>query len=154
MEQRCCVQWRDQSSTAMCRSSMRSPCRSERARPPVTALGGLAEIHKLLIENKPRQARLHVLRMQAAFKQFLIDESWVVRSRLLGTEEPPWGHWATQDLQALRRQYVYTRLIEATWVGAHINQPKEEEWLMKKRQAFKDPSPSQPPKPKGNGEAA
>ena len=69
----------------------------------------------------------------AAFEQFTIDESWVVASRLCGTEEPPWGHWATQDLGSLRRQYVYNRLSEATWVGALINELKEEEWLLKKR---------------------
>lgn len=37
---------------------------------------GLAEVHKLLLENKPRQARLQVIKMQAAMEQFLIDESW------------------------------------------------------------------------------
>ena len=51
-------------------------------------LQGFAEVHRLLLENKPKQARLHVLRMMAALEQFLIDESWVVASRLMCTEEP------------------------------------------------------------------
>ena len=111
-------------------------------------LQGYAHILRLLLENKPRQARLHVLRMISALEQFLIDENWAVASRLTGTEEPPWGHWATQDLGALRRQYVYTRLSEATWVGALINELKEEEWLVKKRNS----TPNKPPK--GAGKAA
>lgn len=113
---------------------------------------GLAEVHKLLIEGKVRQARLHVVRLQAGLEQFLIDESWVVGSRLLGVEEPPWGHWATQDLQALRKQYQYCRLIESTWLGAYINQLKEEEWLLKKRQAFRGGVPNNPKK--GDGKSA
>ncbi len=113
---------------------------------------GLAEIHKLLLENKPRQARLQVIKMQAAMEQFLIDESWVVGSRLIGTEEPPWGHWATQDLQALRKQYIYTRLVEATWIASLINQLKEEDWLVKKRNTFKQ-VPNKKGDSKGSGDA-
>ena len=101
------------------------------------AIAGVAEILKHMLENKPRQARLHTLRMLAAFEQFTIDESWTVASRLCGAEEPPWGHWATQDLNSLRKQYVYNRLSEATWVGALINEPKEKEWLIKKRSSMK-----------------
>jgi hypothetical protein len=101
------------------------------------AIAGFAEILKYMLENKPRQARLHTLRMLAAFEQFTIDESWVVASRICGAEEPPWGHWATQDLNSLRKQYVYNRLSEATWVGALINELKEEEWLIKKRSSMK-----------------
>ena len=96
-------------------------------------LQGFANVHRLLLENKPRQARLQVLRMMAALEQFLIDENWQVASRVTGMEEPPWGFWATQDLGALRRQYVYTRLAESTWIGALINELKEEEWLTKKK---------------------
>ena len=76
---------------------------------PVTggyALAGYAEILKLMVENKPRQARLHTLKMMAAMEQFLIDENWTVAARLIGGEEPPWGLWSAQDLGALRRQYV------------------------------------------------
>ena len=101
------------------------------------ALAGFAEILKLMVEGRQHQARLHTLRMISAFEQFTIDESWTVASRLCGTEEPPWGHWATQDLASLRRQYVCNRLSEATWVGALINELKEEEWLLKKRNAPK-----------------
>ena len=96
-------------------------------------LQGFAATYKLLLEGREKQARLQVLKMLAAIEQFLIDESWTVGSRLTGLEEPPWGHWATQDLGALRRQYVYTRLAESTWVAALINELKEEEWLAKKR---------------------
>ena len=103
-------------------------------------LQGFAEVHRLLLENKPKQARLHVLRMMSALEQFLIDESWVVASRLMCTEEPPWGHWATQDVGAIRRQLVYNRLSESTWVAALINQLKEEEWLTKKRGNLQQPS--------------
>lgn len=99
-------------------------------------LQGFAEVHRLLLENKPRQARLHVLRMMSSLEQFLIDESWTVASRLTCMEEPPWGHWATQDLGAIRRQFVYNRLSEPTWVAALINQLKEEDWLKKKGQAL------------------
>ena len=102
-------------------------------------LQGFAEVHRLLLENKPKQARLHVLRMIAALEQFLIDESWVVASRLMCTEEPPWGHWATQDVAAIRRQLVYNRLSESTWMAALINQLKEEEWLTKKRANLQQP---------------
>lgn len=102
-------------------------------------LQGFAEVHRLLLENKPKQARLHVLRMIAALEQFLIDESWVVASRLMCTEEPPWGHWATQDVAAIRRQLVYDRLSESTWMAALINQLKEEEWLTKKRANLQQP---------------
>ena len=77
-----------------------------------------------MLENKPRLARLQTLRMMAALEQFLIDENWSVASRVTGMEEPPWGHWATQDLAAIRRQFVYTRMVEATWVGALINELK------------------------------
>ena len=52
-------------------------------------LQGFAEVHRLLLENKPRQARLHVLRMMSSLEQFLIDESWTVASRLTCMEEPP-----------------------------------------------------------------
>ena len=97
------------------------------------ALFGFSEILRLMLENRPRQARLHTVRMMASMEQFLIDESWTVASRLTGADEPPWGVWAVQDLSALRRQYIYTRLAESTWVGALINELKEEEWLMKKR---------------------
>ena len=106
-------------------------------------------MHRLLLENKPKQARLQVLRMTASIEQFLIDESWAVAGRLTGMEEPPWGHWATQDvgaLRTLRRQYVYTRLAESTWVAALINELKEEEWLVKKRTGL-----AKPPKGKGDG---
>lgn len=106
-------------------------------------LHGYAEVLKLLLENKPKQARLHVLRMMAALEQFLIDESWTVASRLTCVEEPPWGHWAAQDTQAIRRQLIYNRLSESTWMGALINQLKEEEWLTKKRATVQNP--------KGNG---
>ena len=77
-------------------------------------LQGFAHVHRLLLENKPKQARLQVLRMMASLEQFLIDESWTVAGRLTGMEEPPWGHWATQDSNALRKQYVYTRLAESS----------------------------------------
>ena len=107
-------------------------------------LQGFAQVHKLLIEEKPRQARLAVLRMLASLEQFLIDESWAVAGRLMDMEEPPWGEWAVQD-PALRRQYVYTRLVESTWIGALINELKEEEWLAKKR------SPNPKAKAKGSG---
>ena len=99
-------------------------------------LQGFCEIHRLMIDGKDAQARLHTLRMISASEQFLIDENWMVAARLTGTEEPPWGEWACQDLGALRRQYVFSRLAEPTWVGAHINQLKEEEWLTKKRQGL------------------
>ena len=99
-------------------------------------LQGFCEIHRLMIDGKDAQARLHTLRMISALEQFLIDENWMVAARLTGTEEPPWGEWACQDLGALRRQYVFSRLAEPTWVGAHINQLKEEEWLTKKRQGL------------------
>ena len=45
-------------------------------------LQGFAEVHRLLLENKPRQARLHVLRMMSSLEQFLIDESWTVRKQV------------------------------------------------------------------------
>ncbi|CAE7419993.1 BUB3.2 [Symbiodinium sp. KB8] len=109
-------------------------------------LQGFAHVHRLLLENKPKQARLQVLRMMASIEQFLIDESWTVAGRMTGMEEPPWGHWATQDLGSLRRQYVYTRLVESTWVAALINELKEEEWLVKKRTGL-----AKPPKGKGEG---
>ncbi|CAE7292878.1 unnamed protein product [Symbiodinium microadriaticum] len=120
-------------------------CPVGRSRTAGYCLQGFAQTHKLLLENKPKQARLHVLRMMSALEQFLIDENWAVASRITGMEEPPWGHWSTQDLGALRRQYVYTRLSEATWIGALINELKEEEWLVKKRAAT--------PKAKGGGKA-
>ncbi|OLP96619.1 hypothetical protein AK812_SmicGene21120 [Symbiodinium microadriaticum] len=110
-------------------------------------LQGFANVHRLLLENKPQQARLQVLRIMGALEQFLIDENWLVASRLTGMEEPPWGHWATQDLGALRRQYVYSRLAESTWIGALINELKEEEWLTKKKFAAATPKP----KAKGGG---
>ncbi len=97
------------------------------------ALQGFAMIHRLMLENKPKQAKLHTMRMIAAFEQFLIDESWTVASRVTGTLEPCWGEWAQQDVGALRRQYIYNRLSDATWMGALINELKEEEWLAKKR---------------------
>lgn len=97
------------------------------------AIAGFAEILKFLLQNKPKQARLHTLKMLAAFEQFTIDESWVVASRISGSEEPPWGTWANQDLSSLRKQYVYNRLSESTWIAALINELKEEEWLLKKR---------------------
>ena len=75
-----------------------------------------------VLENKPKQARLHVLRVMAAIGQFLIDESWVVALRVTGMEEPLWGWWAPQNVGALRRQCAYSRL----------NELKEEEWLSKK----------------------
>ena len=53
---------------------------------------------------------------------------------------------ATQDVGALRRQYVYSRLAESTWVAALINELKEEEWLAKKR------GNAGPGKGKGKGE--
>ncbi|CAE7247502.1 unnamed protein product [Symbiodinium sp. CCMP2592] len=121
-------------------------CPVGRSRTAGYCLQGFAQTHKLLLENKPKQARLHVLRMMSALEQFLIDENWAVASRITGMEEPPWGHWSTQDLGALRRQYVYTRLSEATWIGALINELKEEEWLVKKRAAV-------PSKAKGGGKA-
>lgn len=65
----------------------------------------------------------------------------------------PWGHWATQDLQALRKQYIYTRLVEATWVASLINQLKEEDWLVKKRNSFKQ-APNKKGDGKGSGETA
>ena len=52
---------------------------------------------------------------------------------MTGMAEPPWPHWATQDLGALRRQFVYSRLAESTWVAALINELKKEEWLAKKK---------------------
>lgn len=110
-------------------------------------LHGFAEVHRLMILGEMDQARLHTLRMMAALEQFLIDENWQVASRLTGLEEPPWSEWAVQDLGTLRRQYVYSRLVEPTWVGAHINQLKEEEWLIKKRSSMVQPAP----KPKGGG---
>lgn len=104
-----------------------------KARTAGYAIHGFAEVLRYMIEGKHKQARLHVLRMLAAFEQFTIDESWVVASRVCGSEEPPWGHWANQDQSALRRQYIYNRLSEATMIGALINELKEEEWLQKKR---------------------
>ena len=104
-----------------------------KARTAGYAIHGFAEVLRYMIEGKQKQARLHVLRMLAAFEQFTIDESWVVASRVCGSEEPPWGHWANQDQPSLRRQYVYNRLSEATMIGALINELKEEEWLQKKR---------------------
>ncbi|CAE7534355.1 unnamed protein product [Symbiodinium sp. KB8] len=118
-------------------------CPVGKARTAGYCLQGFAQVHKLMLENKPRLARLQTLRMMAALEQFLIDENWSVASRVTGMEEPPWGHWATQDLAAIRRQFVYTRMVEATWVGALINELKEEEWLAKKRMAT--------PKPKAKG---
>ena len=104
-----------------------------RSRTAGYALTGFATIHKLMLEGKARQARLHTVRMMAAMEQFLLDESWGVASRLTGVEEPPWAHWASQDLPSIRKQYIYTRLMDATWIGAIINELKEEEWLLKKR---------------------
>ncbi|CAK9004203.1 Guanylate-binding protein 7, partial [Durusdinium trenchii] len=99
-----------------------------RSRTAGYALTGFATIHKLMLEGKARQARLHTVRMMAAMEQFLLDESWGVASRLTGVEEPPWAHWASQDLPSIRKQYIYTRLMDATWIGAIINELKEEEW--------------------------
>ena len=97
------------------------------------ALSGFATIHEMMLEGKHRQARLHTIRMMAAVEQFLLDESWGVASGLTGVEEPPWSHWASQDLPSIRKQYIYTRLMDATWIGAIINELKEEDWLFKKR---------------------
>ena len=113
-------------------------CPAGKSRTAGYCLQGHAHVYRLLLEKRPKQARLQVLRMMAALEQFLIDESWLVASRLTGFEEPPWGHWATQDLAALRRQYVYSRLTESTW-AALINELKEEEWLAKKRSAVPKP---------------
>jgi hypothetical protein len=104
-----------------------------RSRTAGYALSGFATIHKLMLEGKQRHARLHCVRMISAMEQFLLDESWGVASRLTGVEEPPWSHWASQDLASIRKQYIYTRLMDATWIGAIINELKEEEWLLKKR---------------------
>ncbi|CAL1146331.1 unnamed protein product [Cladocopium goreaui] len=99
-----------------------------RSRTAGYALSGFATIHKLMLEGKQRHARLHCVRMISAMEQFLLDESWGVASRLTGVEEPPWSHWASQDLASIRKQYIYTRLMDATWIGAIINELKEEEW--------------------------
>lgn len=100
-------------------------------------LHGLLEIHKNMIEGRAKLARLNVLRLISAIEQFTLDEGWVVASRLTGTSEPPWGQWSVQDVSALRRAYVYSRLAEATWVGSMINELKEEDWLAKKRNNLK-----------------
>ena len=89
--------------------STSKPSRWARLGPAGYAIHGFAEVLRYMIEGKHKQARLHVLRMLAAFEQFTIDESWVVASRVCGSEEPPWGHWANQDQSALRRQYIYNR---------------------------------------------
>lgn len=102
-------------------------------------LQGFLEIHKNMIEGKPKLARLNTLRMISAIEQFVLDENWVVAGRLTGNPEPPWGQWAVQDVPALRREYVYSRLAEPTWVGSLINELKEEDWLSKKRQSLKNP---------------
>ena len=99
-------------------------------------LHGLLEIHRNMIEGRPKLARLNVLRLISAIEQFTLDEGWVVASRLTGTSEPPWGQWSVQDVAALRREYVYSRLAEATWVGSMINE-LEEDWLAKKRNNLK-----------------
>ena len=36
-----------------------------------------------------------------------MDENWLVASGLTGMAEPAWGHWADQDLGALRRQSMW-----------------------------------------------
>ena len=102
-------------------------------------LQGFLEIHKNMIEGKPKLARLNTLRMISAIEQFVLDENWVVAGRLTGNPEPPWGQWAVQDVPALRREYVYSRFAEPTWVGSLINELKEEDWLSKKRQSLKNP---------------
>ena len=122
-----------------------------RSRTAGFCLQGFAHIHRLMLENKPKQARLHVVRMMGALEQFLIDENWTVASRLTGMGEPPWGHWATQDLPALRRQFVYSRLAESTWIGALINELKEEEWLGKQRGGLGRTNPRDPKGGKGEG---
>ena len=124
-------------------------CPVRKSRTAGYCLQGFAHVHRLLLENKPRQARLQVLRMMGALEQFLIDENWLVASRLTGMEEPPWGHWASQDLGAVW-QYVYSRLAESTWIGALNNELKEEEWLTKKK--FSTAAPK--PKAKGGGRDA
>ena len=100
-------------------------------------LQGFLEIHRNMVEGKPKLARLNTLRMISAVEQFVLDENWTVAARLTGSPEPPWGQWAVQDVGALRREYVYSRLAEPTWVGSLINELKEEDWLSKKRQNLK-----------------
>ena len=57
-------------------------------------LQGFCEVHRLIIDGKDAQARLHTLRMISALEQFLIDENWMIAARLTGTEAPTWGGWA------------------------------------------------------------
>ena len=53
-------------------------CPVRKSRTAGFCLQGFAQVHKSLLENRPKQARLQVLRMMAAIEQFLIDESWTV----------------------------------------------------------------------------
>ena len=64
--------------------------------------GRRATVSKGSLKSTSSSSRTsHVRQMMAALEQFLIDENWTVASRLTGTEEPPWGHWAVQDLGSL-----------------------------------------------------
>jgi len=80
------------------------------------AIAGFAEILKLQPSSSSPSTR-------AGWWQ---AESAAARS-LLG------AHEANQDLSSPRKQYVYNRLSESTWIAALINELKEEEWLLKKR---------------------
>ena len=54
-------------------------------------LQGFLEIHKNMIEGKPKLARLNTLRMISAIEQFVLDENWVVAGRLTATQNPHGG---------------------------------------------------------------
>ena len=93
----------------------------------------LAHIHSQLMRGRPDAARLTALLGLASADQYCLDNNWTTAWELTGLRQPPWGAWASADVEAIRRRHVASPLLQPEWAAAYVGKAKDEETLLKRR---------------------
>ena len=94
-------------------------------------------IHGALVKGNVDRARMLALGGLMAIDQSLLDTNWHVAGKILGLEQPQWASWSGQDVAALQRANVRSRLLPPNWSAALAAELRDEETLMKARQSGK-----------------
>ena len=127
---------------------MLAACQWEKAEQPATScVWGLGRSSQVVAgkQTSPGSVAGH----QDAGRNGAISHRRVVGGRVpsyLGTEEPPWGHWATQDLQALRIA-IYLHKVGGSNLGSFIDQSAEGRRLVGEKEKFFQAGPQQEGRP-------
>ena len=97
----------------------------------------IAHVAASACRDPPDRVRLEALTAMMAIDQALLDGHWQVAWKLTGLNPPPFEEWKRQDVEALRREYTASRLALRRWVAAIGAEFKDEDILLRRRQALR-----------------